>query len=106
MSFKEKLDEKVLKTQRKLNEFSIHLKRLDREYQQLLEELALTPEQLKNHIENSENFSPAIWEQLQNEKKRLDEKLNLELNSIPDTLKTQNTTSERGNVQQHWLFVR
>jgi uncharacterized membrane-anchored protein YhcB (DUF1043 family) len=106
MSIKEKLEEKIQKTERKLNEVAISLKRLDREYQQLLEELALTPEQLSGYVENPDNFSPPIWEYLQNEKKKLDEKLNLELSHVSDPLKTKKTFSERGNIQPHWLFVR
>lgn len=106
MSFKKNLEEKIRSTEQKLNTFSISLKRLEIEYQQLLEELALTPEQLKSYMENPENFSPLIWEQLQNEKTKLDEKLNLELGSIPDPHKTKKTIAERGNIQQHWLFVR
>jgi len=106
MSVEEKLETKIQKTERKLLEMSIILKRLDREYQKLLDEMALTPEQLKAYVENPENFAPPIWEQLQNEKKMLDEKLNLELSCVPDLAKAKKTISERGTVQQHWLFVR
>jgi hypothetical protein len=106
MSSKEKLEDKIHKTERKLNELSIILKRLDREYQELLKELSSTPEQLKEYVANPDHFDPPIWEQLQNEKKIWDEKLNLELNSVPDPLKTKKTVSERASIQQHWLFVR
>jgi hypothetical protein len=106
MSVKEKLEDKIVKTERRLKEFAIRLKRLDREYQRLLEELALTPEQLKDFAENPANFDPPIWEQLQNEKKKRDEILTLEIESIPDPNKTKQATSERGKVQQHWLYVR
>lgn len=106
MVIKEKLEEKIQATERKLNELSIRLKRLDDEYQQLLKEWGLTTEELKNHVENPENFDPPIWEELQKEKKKLDEKLNLELNSVSDPLKTKKAFSEQGNIQQHWLFVR
>lgn len=106
MSVEEKLENKIQRTERKLLELSIIMKRLDREYQKLMEELSCTPEQLKAYVENSENFSPPIWEQLQKEKKMLDEKLNLELSCVPDLAKTKKTISERGTVQQHWLFVR
>lgn len=106
MSVKEKLEVKIHRTERKLNEISISLKRLDREYQELLKELSFTPDQLKDYVENSDNFAPPIWEQLQNEKKKWDEKLNLELNSVPDPLKTKKTASEQAGIQQHWLFVR
>lgn len=106
MSFKEKLEEKINQTERKLNEFSIRLKKLDQELKQILNELELTPEQLKNYVQDPDRFTPPVWEQLQAEKKKWDEKINLEINSLSDPLKTKKTISERGNVQQHWLFVR
>ena len=96
--------DKILKTERKLNELSVHIQRLNHEYQTLLDELALTPEELKAFVENPDNFSN--WEQLQHEKREMDEKLNVELNSVIDANKTQKIFSERGQVQQHWMFVR
>jgi len=101
-----KLENKIDKTEKKLLELSISLKRIDREYQKLMEEMALSPQELKEYVENEENFSPPIWEQLQNEKKMLDEKLNLELNCVIDQDKTKKTITERGLIQKHWLFVR
>ena len=106
MPVEEKIEDKIQKTEKKLLELSVILKRLDREYQKLLDEMELPPEQLKAYVENSENFSPPIWEQLQNEKKKLDERLNLELSCIPDLSKTKKSLAEKGAVQQHWLYVR
>jgi chromosome segregation ATPase len=106
MAVQEKLEEKIHRTERKLIELSLHIQRLNREYQQLLDDLALTPKQLQEFVDNPNNFSPVIWEQLQNEKKKLDERLNLELNNVHDANKTKAVYSEKGKVQQHWLFVR
>lgn len=106
MSVEEKLEDKIQKTEKRLRELSIIMKRLDREYQKLLEEMDTSPEQLKAYVDNSDNFAPPIWEQLQNEKKKLDEKLNLELSCVSDPTKTKKAISERASVQKHWLFVR
>lgn len=105
MTFKEKLEDKIQKTEKKLLELSLNIKRMDREYQSLLEEMAITPEQIQN-AENEKDFSPPIWVQLQNEKKKLDDQLKLELSSLVDLSKTKKTLAERGAIQQHWLFVR
>ncbi|WP_068468696.1 hypothetical protein [Candidatus Protochlamydia phocaeensis] len=106
MSLEKKLKEKIQQTQLKMQEISINMEKLEREYQLLLEELALTPDQLKNYVEDSNNFSPPIWEQLQNDKQKLDEKLDLDLKSVRDPLKIQKTLSESSHVRQHWIFVR
>ena len=106
MTIKEKLEDKIHKTEKRLVELAIHRERLSNEHQELLKELALTSIELKDFAENSENFTPPIWEKLQAEKKQIDERLNLELNNINDPNKTKKTTSERATIQQHWLFVR
>jgi hypothetical protein len=106
MSLEEKLEEKIQKTKLKMKELSLALERLNQEYQQLLDELASTPEQIKDYLENSDNFTPPIWEMLQNEKKKLDDQLNLELSLVRDPLKLKKTFSEKGSIQNHWLFVR
>lgn len=106
MVIEQKLEEKIHRTERRLLELSLHLQRLNQEHQKLLEELDLTPEQLKDFVENPENFPPPIWEQLQKEKKEWDEKLDLELKNVRNANKTKSVLSERGTIQQHWLFVR
>ena len=106
MAIHEKIEEQIHKTEQKLKELSIHIQRLDREYTQLLEELELTPEQLKDFAKNPANFSSSIWEKLQEEKKQFDEELNLKLSNVRDANKTKQTLSEKSSIQQHWLFVR
>jgi len=106
MAIEEKLEDKIHRTERKLKELFLHLQRLDREYQTLLKELDTTPEQLQAFAENPDNFSPALWEELQNAKKELEEKLKLKLDNVCDANKTKKTLSEKGKVQKHWLFVR
>lgn len=106
MVIEEKLGEKIHKTEKKLRELSLHIQRLNGEYQQCLEELNSTPEQLKNFAEDPDNFSESIWKQLQEEKKELDENLEKELNNVVDANKTKKTLSEKSKVQPHWLFIR
>lgn len=102
----QKIEEKIQQTDKKLKEFSIALQRFNDHYQEWLDQLGLTAEELKEHANNPENFSPEIWQQLQEERKKGEEELAKQMNSVPDPLKTKKTLSERGHVQQHWLFVR
>lgn len=106
MVMKEKDKEKIRQSDRKLLELLLQIERLDHNYKSLLKELNFTRESLKEYVENPDNFSPSLLEYLKNEKKQLDDKLNSELNHVPDVNKTQQTLSEKGQVQQHWLFVR
>ncbi|MCE2983325.1 MAG: hypothetical protein LW832_07140 [Parachlamydia sp.] len=100
------LHNKIEENQKKMAEMMINLDILKEEYQNLMKELGLTAEELKSFAKNSENFSPPIWEQLQNEKKEVEEKLDLALNNIPDPLKVRKTMDQKSAIQNHWLFVR
>lgn len=106
MSLEQSLEEKFQTTQLKMQELTMGMEKLELEYQNLLEDLGLTAEQLQDYATNPDNFSQPIWEQLQNEKKQLDEKLNLNLNNVRDPLKVKKTLADRGHIQQHWIFVR
>ncbi len=99
-------EEKFEKNEHKFNQLSIHIQRLNDEFQKMLLDMNLTSEQLKNFTENPDNFPSETWEELQNEKKSFKERLNLELNNIRDINRSKQTFSERGEIQRHWVFVR
>ncbi len=106
MSFEEKLEVKIHRAEKKIRELAVRTQHLSREYEKFLDELDLTPEQLKIFIDDPENFSPQIREEMQKEKKKIGERLNLELNNVRNANATEKTFSERGAIQRHWLFVR
>lgn len=106
MAFDEKLESKIKQTDRELLKLLLRMQRLNREHEELLDELAMTSDQAVNFVDNPDNFSPAIKQELLDEKKKLEERLNLQLSNVRNANKTKNVMSERGQVQQHWLFVR
>lgn len=106
MAINEKIEAKIHRAEKKIRELALQTQRLSREYEKFLDELDLTPEQLKTFIDQPESYSEAIREEVQKEKKKIGERLNLELNNVRNANDTQKTFSERGAIQQHWLFVR
>lgn len=104
MPFLTDLDQSLEKTQFKLKEISIGLERLDREMHQIFSELEVDPKQLPT--EHSYHLPSSFWKGIQEDRKRLDNKLALALKNIKDPLKSKKTFSERGMVKPHWLFVR
>lgn len=102
----EEIHKKIQSTEKEMRELSLSVERLHQEYQQLLNELELTPEQIKASIENPENLLPEERELIQEERKKLDEKLNLELSQIKDIKKTEENFETLKEIQKHWLFVR
>jgi len=102
----EKFEEDVQRRELSLRELTINMERLEHEYAKLLGEHGITYEQLKNYINNQENFSPAVWQVIQAEKKKLSLKLDLALQGVKEPLKVKKTLNEQGSIQSHWLFVR
>jgi len=96
---KEKSREKQIK------ELTIRMDNLDREVDKLLKDLDVTSEQLTSYVQNQENFTQENWQQLQEHKKQLIEKLDRELDNVQDPLQTKKAYTER-QVGNNWLFVR
>lgn len=88
-----------------MNELEIRNETLDEQVKAFFAELNLTPQQLHAFVDNPDNFSKENWEAMQQQKQKLDAKLQLDLQNIRDPLKTKKTYANR-KVDQHWLFVR
>lgn len=86
---------------RKLEQLEKQNNQLDNEIAQFLEEHQLTPEKLTLYLSKKETFSEETWELLQQERKKLDSKLERELSLI----KRKKATG-LNQVQQHWIPVR
>lgn len=106
MIYNESISDKILRTKRKLKELSILMEKTRSDYQKLLDEMSLSPDEISEHLSDPDNFTPPIWEMLQKEKKMLDERLERELSRIKDPTKNEKNYSDHATIQQHWLFVR
>lgn len=101
----DKLEAHLQKNEKAIQELSIRIEALNKDIDELLNELQVTPDQLTMFIENKDNFSEENWSSLQAQRKTLDEKLLRELLNISNPKKTKETFKQL-NVQPHWLFVR
>lgn len=102
----EKLENQSTKNDLTLQELLIRIDGLDRQVKAFMDELEITPTQISEFVNNRENFTPENWEELENQRKMLDEKLDLELRNIRNPKHTQKNFSAQAGVQQHWIFVR
>jgi len=100
-----KIESHLHKNECAIQELSIRIETLNRDVEELLNELSVTPEQLTAYIGNKDNFSEDNWQTLLDQRKALDEKLLRELLNISNPKKTQEKRKQM-NVQPHWLFVR
>ena len=100
-----KVEQDIKRNELIFQQLMIHVDSLDREIKSLLSELKVTPEQLTAFVSNEENFTQENWQELQNQRKLLDEKLKTEITNIRDPRKVKKAQEDR-NVQRHWLFVK
>jgi len=98
-------EQQLINQVNKAKELSIRNESLDKQVQDLLEEIQVTPEQLTVFVENEQNFTEKNWEELQKHRSELDEKLQRELANIRDPLKAKQKQAQL-KVGPHWLFVR
>ena len=99
-------EEILQQNEKKLNELQKNLEKSREDYQSLLEELKLTPEQVSHFVNDQDNFSAAEWQLIQDEHQKLDMKLNLELNEIRNPQKVKQVQQEQSQIRPHWFFVR
>ena len=88
-----------------LQKLLIQIEDLKKETDQLFKDLNFTPEQFNDYLNNRDNFSSYEWEMLQEEQKKLDEKLVLSLDSVKDPKKTSQAYKDL-HASRNWLFVR
>ena len=102
----ENLEHQSTKNDLTLQELLIRIDGLDRQVKAFMEELQVTPQQISSYVSNPNNFTKDNWEELEKQRKMLDEKLDLELRSIRDPKSAKKTMEARKEVQRHWIFVR
>lgn len=99
------IEQKIEKNLNQTRLLELQMEAQDKEIAEFLREMKVTPKQLANFVENPDNFTPENWEELQKQRKLLDEKLNKDLKNISNPLKTKKAYKER-QVDPRWLFVR
>lgn len=91
--------------EKKIRELEIRNQKLDQDTLDLLKELQITPEQLTLFLNDNDNFTQLDWEKMQQQREKLEQKLQTELTSLRNPLKSKKTQQERC-INNHWLFVR
>ncbi|MDP1880198.1 MAG: hypothetical protein Q8K60_04590 [Parachlamydiaceae bacterium] len=92
-------------SEKEFNEFKIRLENFHQSYEKFLNELQLTPNELKEGLEKIQ-FDPEVVEQFQELEKQFDDNLKSQFDQKFDPLKTKATFKQQSAVQQHWLFIR
>lgn len=101
----QKLEQDILKNHLAFQELLIQMDGMNEEIGLLLTELNVTRNQLQQYLSNPHNFTEENWQELQKQRKLLDDKLSREIDNVRDPRKAKKSQNER-NIQQHWLFVK
>lgn len=99
------IEQQIEKNENKIRLAELQIESLDKEIAQFISELKVTPQKLSVFIENQNNFTPANWDTLQQERKTLDEKLSRNLKNIRNPLQAKKAYAER-KIDPRWLFVK
>jgi hypothetical protein len=83
---------------RKLANLERENEKLDKGYQELLDEFSLTEEQLFYYLSHKEHFSDEEWETLNIERKKLETELLLKMKK--------KATTHSKDVQRHWIHAK
>ncbi len=96
----------IKKNDNKIREVSIRLTAIQREIEDLFNELGMTPEELQSYLSMSENFTPEEWQEIQNKTKETEMKLAEGDILDADPRETKKKRNETGQINNTWLFVR
>lgn len=103
--FFDTLEQNTARLDKKIKEICIQTEKLETDIKNYFNENNINPIEVALYLENKENFSDDEWEFIQETRKKLDEKLNLNLSNIKDPVKAKKSYNDR-LVQPNWLFVR
>ncbi|SCA63153.1 Uncharacterized protein SCG7086_AL_00090 [Chlamydiales bacterium SCGC AG-110-P3] len=90
---------------RTINELAERNAQFDDEAKELLASLEVSPEQINALLKDSTQFTPNNWQQIQEQVRLLDEKIECEIANVPDPIRATNARNEQ-NIQQHWMFIK
>lgn len=106
MPLEDKLAHEIQQNHSKIQELELRLENISREESEFLNQLNVSLQQLVSFASEKGNFTESNWEELANQKKKLEEKLQIQLSSIKDPRKTKLSYSGLQSVQRHWIHVR
>lgn len=101
----ENIEQKIQKNETALKKLLSDIERLEQETAKTFEDLGLTPDQFTEYLENPEHFNETEWHDLQEHKKKLNQKLDLSISHMNDPTKASKSRDDL-RLSQNWIFVR
>lgn len=100
--YKKKLD----KNEKELKELIYKFESVNEEIDTFFAELGTNTESVSHFLSNEENFDHKTWDAMQQQRHKLNETLQRELENIRNPQSLKKKYEEHSRVAPHWLFVR
>jgi hypothetical protein len=91
--------------QKKIQELEILLEALTNQTSELFENEGIDPNKLSAYLHDSKNFSPQEWNQIQEEKNKIEFQLQRLFQNSSNPKKAKKTRDDLKN-SQHWIPIR
>ena len=101
-----KARELIVSHEKQLKELVQKFESLNKEIDSFFEEIGTTVENVSTFMGNADNFDDETWDQMEQQRSLLNERLNRELANIRNPKRLEEKYSERHAIAPHWLFVR
>lgn len=88
-----------------ITKLAIEIEALNRQTEELFEELNITPAQLNAYLQNKDASSDEAWTILMEQRKELDDQIEKALSNVRNPVKAKQSLTSL-NVPSYWLHVR
>ena len=91
---------------KRIDEVESNINQMERELQELLDEVGVTAEAVSEYNHNPDNYNPEDFQRLQEMRETLDKALERSLTNIRNPKKAASTYKSQQSVDNNWLFIR
>jgi hypothetical protein len=103
--FFDTIEQKSKSLEKKIKDTCSEVDKLNKDILHFLADRGINPIEVSEYLGNRGNFSDKEWEELQEVKTILEERLSRDLKNIRDPRKVKEAYNDR-QVRPHWIFVR
>lgn len=97
------LDVRHNENEETLAQLSNQMKDLEAQAEQLMEKMGVDKGQVKEYVENPDNFSEEQWQEMQILQEALKKRISSELDNVPDVKRTERAFQELGVADRNWI---
>ncbi len=106
MSTEEKRANELKIMQQTINELQILSENLNRNYQNVLQELQISQEEFTLFVTNPNNFTEKEWKEMHQAEEEMKQLITAQLTEVVNPKATKQKYAQRSQIKNNWIFVR